>query len=226
VSARAAAVLAELEARGRAEVRDAMLPRYGITAEKAWGVPMAEIQQVAKPYRRDHELAAALWETGWYEARMACAFIDDPKQVTPEQMDRWRADFDNWAITDGLCMHLFDRTPHAYAMVDRWAASNEEFGRRAAFALMASLALHRKGDDAELLARLPLIEAAATDGRNFVKKAVSWALRAIGTRRPALRAPAREMAERLAGSTDKTARWVGKDALKAFDKAAGAAPQT
>jgi 3-methyladenine DNA glycosylase AlkD len=211
-------VLAELEARGSAEVRDAMAPRYGITADKAWGVTVAHIRDIAKPYRRDHELAQALWETGWYEARMACAFIDDPAQVTPEQMDRWRADFDNWAITDGLCFHLFDRTPHAYAMIDQWAALDDEFGRRAAFALLAAVALHRRGDDAELLARLPLIEAASTDGRNFVKKAVSWALRAIGTRRPALAQPARELAERLAASPERTARWVGKDALKALHK--------
>lgn len=146
--------------------------------------------------------------------------IDDPAAVTPERMDRWRADFDNWAITDTVCFKLWDRTPHAFAAIDRWANLNDEFARRAAFALLASCALHRKGEDADYLTRLPLIEAAATDSRNFVKKGVNWALRAIGGREsPTLRAAARDLAARLAGCPDKTARWIGKDALRAFAKA-------
>lgn len=220
MQARVDVILAELERRGSADFRSALEPRYGITAPKAWGVPMADIKAVAKPYKGDHVLAAALWETGWYEARPACAFIDDPAQVTPEQMDRWCADFDNWAVVDGLCFHLFDRTQYAFAKVDEWAGREPEFVRRAAFALLAALALHRRGDEADVRARFPLIEAAATDDRNFVKKAVSWALRAAGTRRHALREEARELAARLAAAPDRTARWVGKDALRAFDKAA------
>jgi 3-methyladenine DNA glycosylase AlkD len=130
-------------------------------------------------------------------------------------MDRWRADFDNWAVTDALCMHLFDRTPHALARIDAWAGLAQEQGRRAAFALLASVALHRRASDAELLARLRLIEDASGDERNFVKKGVSWALRAIG-RRPDLRGPTAELAQRLAGSRDRTARWIGNDALRDF----------
>ena len=152
---------------------------------------------------------------------MLACMIDDPAAVTPEQMDRWRADFDNWAIVDTVCFKLFDQVPHAFARVDAWATLNDEFGRRAAFALLASLALHGRGTDADFLARLPLIEAAATDERNFVKKGVSWALRAIGGKKsPALREAARDLANRLAQSPDRTARWIGKDAQKAFAKAA------
>jgi 3-methyladenine DNA glycosylase AlkD len=205
------------------KVRAEMGPRYGLVVEKAMGVPMAKMQLVAKPLAPDHELAAALWDTGWYEARMVACMVDDPARVTPEQMDRWRADFDNWGICDTVCFKLFDQVPHAFGKIDQWASLNDEFGRRAAFALLACVALHRKGDDDLILARLPLIEAAATDPRNFVKKGVNWALRAIGVRKsPALRAAAREAADRLAASSDKTARWIGKDAQRAFAKADGA----
>ena len=173
-----------------------MAPRYGIVTDKAIGVPMARMQAVAKALGRDHALAAALWETGVYEARMVACMIDDPAAVTPEQMDRWRADFDNWAIVDTVCFKLFDRVPHAFARVDAWATLNDEFGRRAAFALLACLALHGRGTDADFLARLPLIEAAATDERNFVKKGVNWALRAIGGKKsPPLRDAARDLAD-------------------------------
>jgi 3-methyladenine DNA glycosylase AlkD len=215
-----AEALKSLEAHASARVRDDMGPRYGIVTAKAMGVPMAKMQLVAKRLGRDHGLAEALWASGWYEARMLASMVDDPSQVTPEQMDRWRADFDNWAIVDTVCFKLFDQVPHAFARVDAWAVLNDEFGRRAAFALLASCALHGRGDDADYLARLPLIEAAATDGRNFAKKGVSWALRAIGGKKsPALRQAARALAARLAESPDRAARWVGKEALRDFAKA-------
>ena len=217
---RLAAALAMLEAQASAKVRADMAPRYGIVTDKALGVPMAKMQAIAKALGRDHALAAALWETGVYEARMVACMIDDPAVVTPGQMDRWRADFDNWAIVDTVCFKLFDRVPHAFARVDAWATLNDEFGRRAAFALLACLALHGHGTDADYLARLPLIEDAATDERNFVRKGVNWALRAIGGKKsPPLRAAARDLAARLAQSPDKTARWISKDAQKAFTKA-------
>jgi 3-methyladenine DNA glycosylase AlkD len=216
-----ASVLRALEAHADAAFRDAMRPRFGIiTADRVLGVAMARIQAVAKPVGRDPALAEALWQTGVYEARMVACMIDDPATVTPERMDRWRTDLDNWAVTDTVCFKLWDRTPHAFAMIDRWAALNDEFGRRAAFALLASCALHRRGSDADYLDRLPRIEATAGDERNFVRKGVNWALRAIGGKKsPALRAAARDLAAKLAASPDKTARWIGKDALRAFAKA-------
>ncbi len=215
-----AEALAALEEKAEARVRDG-LARYGIvTADRVIGVPMAGIQTVGKALGRDHGLAAALWESGVYEARLLCAYVDDPALVTPEQMDRWARDFDNWGTCDTLCFALFDKTAHAFEMVDRWADDEAEFVKRTAFALLASLALHDKErEDEAFLSRLPLIETAATDGRNFVKKGVSWALRAIGGRRSeTLRAAARDAAARLAGSSDKSARWVGKDAVRAFEK--------
>jgi 3-methyladenine DNA glycosylase AlkD len=146
-------------------------------------VRMTDIKAIAKRLKRDHPLALALWGSDIYEARLLVSLIADPALTTPEMMDAWRADFDNWAICDTLCFNLFDRTPHALDKIRDWSRLNDEFGRRAAFALLASVALHdRKAPDGPFLDCLPLIEAAATDPRNFVKKGVSWALRAIGER--------------------------------------------
>lgn len=213
--------LAALEALGEAKVRDGMA-RYGIvTQERVIGVAMANIQKVAKQFGRDHALAEALWETRVYEARLLVAYVGDPAALTPEQMDAWTRDMDNWATPDTLAFKLFDQSPHAFPMVDAWADDPDEWVKRMAFALFASLALHdRKSGDEPFLERFPLIEAAAMDQRNFVKKGVSWALRAIGGRKsPALRTAARKLADRLAASPEKAARWIGRDAQKAFAKA-------
>src|SRR5512134_2872562 len=193
------------------------MARYGIRAPKVFGVSVSTIQQLSKRLGKDHALASALWETGWYEARMLAAFVDDPARVTPTQMDRWARDFDNWAICDTVCFHLFDRTPHAWNRIDRWSGRRDEFVKRAAFALLASLALHDKHTgDGPCLERLPLIERAASDDRNFVKKGVSWALRSVGRRGRTLNAAASEVAERLAKAPEPAARWVGRDALRDF----------
>lgn len=211
--------LAWLERHGSQAVRDNMAPRYGIHAKRAYGVTVANIRVLAKRLGRNHELATTLWETGWYEARMLAAFVGEPARVTPVQMDRWCRDFDNWAICDTLCFHLFDRTPHAFEKVAKWAASQDEFVRRAAFALLASVALHdKKLADAPFARCLPLIERAAADERNFVKKSVSWALKSIGRRSAALHASSLKLAQKLAASPDATPRWVGKDALRDLAK--------
>ena len=191
------------------------LKRFGITANKAFGVSMVNMQKLAKQLGRNHELAAALWKTGWYEARMLTSFVDEPARVTSAQMDRWCRDFDNWGICDTICFHLFDRTPHAWSKVNRWHDERGEFVRRAAFALLASLALHDKqtGDE-PFVEALALVERAATDDRNFVKKGVSWALRLIGRRNRFLNTQAVRVSRRLAASPAAAARWIGRGALK------------
>ncbi len=214
------AALSSLEKMSTRKDRD-NLARFGITASKAFGVSMANIQVVAKRLGRSHELAAALWDTGWYEARMLTSFVDEPARVTPAQMDRWCRDFDNWGICDTLCFNLFDRTPHAWAKVTQWSGKRDEFVKRAAFALLWGLTVHDKAaGDGPFVEGLVLIERAATDERNFVKKAVNMALRAVGKRNAALNAAAVETARRLAASPDATARWVGKDALRELTSAA------
>jgi 3-methyladenine DNA glycosylase AlkD len=214
----AQAALAELERMSTEHDRE-NLARFGITASKAFGVSMANIQALAKRLGKSHDLAAALWDTGWYEARLLTSFVDEPARVTPEQMDRWCRDFDNWGICDTLCFHLFDRTSHAWSKVAQWSEERDEFVKRAAFALLASLAGHdKRAADTLFIDSLPSIERAAADERNFVKKGVSWALRMTGRRNPALNAAAVEVARRLAASPDAAARWVGKDALKDFTR--------
>ena len=208
------AALAWLKKRGTKANREGMA-RYAIVADKVFGDSVMDIRRLGKTLGMRHDLAEPLWKTGWYEARMLVAFVADPARVTPAQMDRWARDFDNWAICDHLTFHLFDRSPHAWRKVDQWAAKDAEFVKRASFALFAALALHDKdASDREFLDRLPLIEAAATDPRNFVKKGVSWALRSIGSRNVVLHAAALALAGRLAASKDAAARWVGKDGLR------------
>lgn len=197
------------------------MARYAIPSDSAFGVAVGDIRKLAKHLGRNHELAAALWDTGWYEARMLACFLDDPALVAPAQMDRWCRDFDSWAICDTACFHLFDRTPHAFRKVLQWSGKQGEFVRRAAFALLASLALHDKKSPDEPFAQcLPLVERAAGDARNFVKKGVSWALRGVGRRSPALHAESVALARRLAESLEPAARWVGKDALRELTSAA------
>jgi 3-methyladenine DNA glycosylase AlkD len=210
-------VLAALKSQSSKKIRDEMGPRYGVVTDKAFGVPMARMLAIAKEIGCNHELAAGLWDTGWYEARMVACMIDDPARVTPAQMDRWRRDFDNWGICDTVCFKLFDRTPHVFAKVPQWSKLNDEFGKRAAFALLACAALHGNGSQADFLRALPLVERAASDERNFVKKGVSWALRAMGEKgAPATKAAALALARKLAASDDAAKRWVGKDALKSL----------
>jgi 3-methyladenine DNA glycosylase AlkD len=195
------------------------LVRFGITAKKAFGVSMANIQVVAKRLGHDHELAAALWDTGWYEARLLTSFVDDPSRVTSAQMDRWCRDFDNWGIVDTACFVLFDRTEHAFAKIETWSKAKGEFQKRAAFALLACVALHdKKAPEGAFTRLLPLAEAAAGDERNFVKKGVVWALRGVGGRSPQLTKLVLQAATRLAESPDATPRWVGKTVLREMTK--------
>ena len=203
-----------LERKGTKANRDGMA-RYGIVAQKVFGVSMTTLKTFAKKLGRDHELALALWDTGWYEARMLTAFVDEPKRVTAAQMDRWARDFDNWAICDSICFHLFDKTPHAWRKIELWSGRKQEFVKRAGFALLASVALHdKKTADAPFIASLRLIRKAASDDRNFVKKGVSWALRGVGHRNRLLHTAALALAEELARSSNSTERWIGKDAIR------------
>jgi 3-methyladenine DNA glycosylase AlkD len=212
-------VLAWCERHASPAIKEGMA-RYAIPSDKACGISVGSLRAYAKRLGRNHELALGLWATDLYEARMLATFLDDPSLVTPAQMDAWARDFDNWAICDTACFHLFDRTPHALAKVPVWARSREEFVRRAAFALLASLTVHGKDAPDEFFAKgLLWVEKAATDERNFVAKAVNWALRSIGKRSPELNESAIAVARRLASAEAKSPRWVGKDALRELTSA-------
>ena len=217
---RVAEALAWLEKHSRKSVRDGMA-RYAIPNDKALGVLMGDIQKLGKLLGRDHALALELWKTDVYEARMLCAYVDEPGRVTPAQMDAQARDFDNWAICDTLCFALWVQTPHAFKKIRKWAGSREEYVKRASFALLASMALkHKESTDADYLPLLPLMEKAASDERNFVKKAVSWALRGVGRRSVKLNKASLALAKKLAAEKEPAPRWIGKDALRELSSAA------
>jgi 3-methyladenine DNA glycosylase AlkD len=214
----AAEAIQALKQLGSKAGRDGMA-RYGLPSDKAFGVSVKDIQSVAKTLGKNHALAAALWKSGWHEARMLACYVDDPTRVTAAQMDAWAKDFDNWGICDTVCFVLFDKTPHAWKKVEAWSKRKEEFVKRAAFALLWGLTVHDKQAENEKFVKgLALIQAGATDERHYVKKAVNMALRATGKRNPELRAAALATARKLALLTSESARWVGRDALRELSK--------
>jgi 3-methyladenine DNA glycosylase AlkD len=191
------------------------MARFGIVSEHVCGVSVPTLRRIAKEIGRDHALSAKLWSTRIFEARLLAAMIADPAQVTRAQMDAWAREFDNWAICDGCCTDLFRKTRFAWSKAVQWSRARPEFVKRAGFTLMAALAVHDKAaSDGRFLALLPLIERASTDERNFVKKAVNWALRQIGKRNPVLREAAMEVAARLKQSPSRSGRWIGSDAWR------------
>jgi 3-methyladenine DNA glycosylase AlkD len=210
-------VLAELHAKANPD-NVAGMARFGIVGAQRLGVSMPDLRRIAKAAGRDHQLALALWRTGIPEARIVAALVDQPGQVTEQQMDDWAAEFEAWDVCDQVCMNLFDKTPLAWQKVRDWAERDEEFVRRAAFALLACLAWHDKAAaDDRLVEVLPLIARAATDQRNYVKKAVSWALRTIGKRNAQLNQAAIQTARELQQLDAKAARWIAADALRELE---------
>ncbi|HEY4612711.1 MAG TPA: DNA alkylation repair protein [Bacteroidota bacterium] len=191
------------------------MQRYGITARKAYGVAAPHIRSIAKNIGINHKLSLQLWSTAIHEARILASLIGDPERVTERQMKRWVHAFDSWAVCDACCGCLFDKTPFAYRKAFEWCSAKEEFVKRAGFVMMAELAVHnKKAADAEFLRMLPAIKRGATDGRNFVKKAVNWALRQIGKRNPALNKAAIRTAQEISEIDSPVARWVAADALR------------
>jgi 3-methyladenine DNA glycosylase AlkD len=194
------------------------MARFGIRGARVLGVSVKDLRTLARPYKKDHALALALWATGIHEARILATIIADPKQVTEEQMESWVLDFDSWDICDQCCMNLFDKTPFAWQKALAWSARDAEFVRRAGFALMATLAVHDKhATDEQFEPFFTCIREQSTDDRNFVKKAVNWALRQIGKRNATLRSRALAVARDLAESDARPARWIGKDAVKELE---------
>jgi 3-methyladenine DNA glycosylase AlkD len=191
------------------------MARYGISPKGCLGVPMPVLRKMAKEIGRRHDLADELWQSGIHEARILAGLIDDPALVTDEQMERWVLDIDSWDICDQLCGNLFCRTVLALEKAVDWSGRPETFVKRAGFVLMAALAVHDKqADDAIFASFLPRIAREAGDDRNFVKKAVNWALRQIGKRNPSLNLLAVETARKIREMDARSARWIAADALR------------
>jgi 3-methyladenine DNA glycosylase AlkD len=196
-------------------VNVAGMSRFGINPHNTLGISIYTLRPMAKEIGKDHELARALWQSGIHEARILAGFVDDPKQVTEAQMEAWALDFDSWDVCDQVCSSLFDQTPYAWTKAFAWSTRPEEFVKRAGFVLMAALASHaKKTPDAEFEAFFPVIVREACDERNFVKKAVNWALRGIGKRSRCLNGLAVDTAQQMAQMDCRAARWNARDALR------------
>ncbi len=191
------------------------MARFGISAENTYGVSIPNLRKMAKEVGIDHALAQQLWASGIHEARILASMIDDPKMVIEEQMEGWVKDFDSWDVCDQCCANLFEKTKFAYQKAVEWSSNDEEFIKRAGFVLMARLAVSdKKADDEQFERFFPIIKGEASDNRNFVKKAVNWALRQIGKRNPNLNGKAVEVAEEIQRADSKSAKWVASDAIR------------
>lgn len=208
------AVLARLKSHAN-PANVAGMARYGINPKNTLGVGIPVLRALAREIGKDHALAQEIWKSGIHEARILAGMIDSPAQVTPRQMDSWAREFDSWDVCDQVCANLFRHTAFAFEKCEEWSGRPQEFVKRAGFALMAALTVvDKQTGDERFLAFLPIIEREAGDGRNFVKKAVNWALRQIGKRNSNLNRAALETARRLLESPDKSARWIASDAIK------------
>jgi len=207
-------ILAELRTKRNPKAVKGMA-RFGIAAEGTLGLSVPFLRSLAKRIGKDHGLSKGLWDSTVHEARILAALVDDPRRVTEAQMEKWVADFDSWDVCDACCGNLFDRTPFAYKKAVEWSRREGEYVKRAGYVLMADLALHdKKAPDRAFLEFFGAIERGSTDPRNFVKKAVNWALRQIGKRNPKLNGAALELAGKLAKKDSASARWVASDAIR------------
>jgi len=191
------------------------MARFGIQSSNSFGVSVPKLRALARTVGRDHLLAMRLWETGLHDARLLATMVDDPDEVTIDQMDKWVRDFDSWDVVDGSCGNLFDKTPFAVAKAKDWCKREEEFVKRAGFVLMAELAVHDKeAKDKVFLDFLPVVIGGASDSRNFVKKAVNWSLRQIGKRNLKLNKAAVSTALKIQKIDSGAAKWIASDALR------------
>ena len=191
------------------------MAHFGIRPAVAYGVPKPVLRRLARDLGKDHDLAQQLWASGVHDARVLASMVDDQAEVIQDQMDEWANDFDNWDVCDQCCMNLFWKTASAYEKAEEWSANGREFVKRAGFVLMASLAIHdKKEEDAAFGRFLTIIKKEAVDDRNFVRKAVNWALRQIGKRNARLRQRAIQVALELQRAESKSARWISSDALR------------
>ena len=203
------------------EASVAGMARFGITGSQALGIRMPVLRALARETGRDHALALGLWGTAVHEARLLAVLVADPRELTGDLMDRWVGDFDSWDICDQACLSLFVKSPLAYEKAEEWTTRPGEFEKRAGFAMMAALAVHdKKAPDEKFIRFLPLISEHAVDDRNFVKKAVNWALRQIGKRNRLLRDLAIQTARQLQVLDSRPARWIASDALRELTKPA------
>jgi 3-methyladenine DNA glycosylase AlkD len=210
-------VLDKLQSKARPEQLKGMA-KYGITVEQRLGVSVPDMRKLAKEIGRDHKLALDLWRTGIGEARIVAAMVDDPNKLTEEQMEDWVKGINSWDVCDQVCMNLFEKNQLAWKKIVDWSEREEEFVKRTAFSLIACLAWHdKKASDEKFIELFPVIMRGATDERNFIKKAVNWALRNIGKRNLNLNEAAINIAKEIKRLDSKAARWIAADAIRELE---------
>jgi len=210
-------VLDKLESKAQPEQLKGMA-KYGMTVERRLGVSVPELRKLAKEIGKNHKLALDLWRTGIAEARILAGMVDDPAELTEEQMEDWVKDIDSWDVCDQVCMNLFEKSQLAWKKIIDWSEREEEFVKRTAFSLIACLAWHdKKASDEKLIESLPVIRRGSTDERNFVKKAVNWALRNIGKRNLRLNQVVINTAKEMQRLDSKAARWIAADAIRELE---------
>lgn len=210
-------IIQELESLSSPEDVEGMA-RFGINPQKTYAVRIPELRRIARAMGKNHQLALQLWEEGYRETRILACMVEDPHKITSEQMDRWVDEFDYWEICDQCCMKLFRMTPMAYEKIFQWSKSEKEFTKRAAFALIAVMAVHdKKASDEKFEQFFPLIIKESTDDRNYVKKAVNWALRHIGKRNITLNKKAIAIAREIHQIDSKSAKWIASNALRELE---------
>ena len=210
-------ILKKLKSKARPD-QLAGMARFGMDIKKRLGVAVPLMRKIAKETGKDHKAALDLWKTGFAEAKITAAMIDEPGKVTEKQMEDWVKGFDSWDVCDQVCMNLFDKTPLAWKKVLDWSRRKEEFVKRAAFSLIACLAWHdKKAKDEDFIKLLPVIKRETIDERNFVKKAVNWALRHIGKRNLNLNKFAIKAAKEIRQIDSKSARWIANDAVRELE---------
>jgi 3-methyladenine DNA glycosylase AlkD len=193
------------------------MARFGIQTSSSLGLNTPTVRAIARRLGKDQSLAEELWASGIREARVLASMVGDPKTISRSTMDRWVRDFRSWDVCDACCCDLFDRTPFVWLKIPKWAANKSEYVRRAAFSTLACAAVHDKAaPDPRFLEGLALIEQYAFDDRNFVRKAVNWALRNIGKRNARLLPAAVACAKRVQAQGSRSARWIAADALREF----------
>ena len=218
MSANSAKVLAELR-RLANPTNVAGMARFGIVGKELLGISMVQLRAIAKQIGRDHELAEELWASGVFEARILTGFVAEPARVTRRQANSWAKNFECWADCDGLCIHLFRKTPFANDLAIAWSRRREELVKRAGFTMMATLAVHDKAASDEVFRTyLSRVQEEARDERHNVKKGVNWALRQIGKRNPILNREAILMAKLIREKDSRAARWIAADALRELER--------
>ena len=213
-------VLKKLKAKANPDRLEGMA-RFGMVREERLGISIPELRKLAKEIGQDHKLALKLWELGIQETRILAAMIDRPEEVTEQQMEEWVKDINSWDVCDQVCMNLFGKAPFARKKINEWSKREEEFVKRTAFSLIACLAWHDKNaPDEDFIKFLPIIKSGAVDERNFVKKAVNWALRNIGKKNPNLNKVAIKAAKDIQKIDSKAARWVASGAIRELESEA------